>query len=219
MGIQDVLPALGLRIAVTAPSGELVLAGITDDLLAELAEVAKAGVHDPERMPFTFPWTDTAPERFALQFAQYHWGTRASWSPEKWHLNPAVLQDGRPIGVQGFSTSDYLVTRVGETGSWLGQVHQGRGVGTIMRRAICAFLFDHLDAVRITSGYFSDNPGSGAVSRKVGYRENGTERRQRRPGELATLTLLTLDPDDFDRGGVEIEVEGLAAFRASVGLD
>jgi RimJ/RimL family protein N-acetyltransferase len=219
MGIQDVLPALGLRIAVTSPSGELVLAGITDDLLAELAEVAKAGVHDPERMPFTFPWTDTAPERFALQFAQYHWGTRASWSPEKWDLNLAVLQDGRPIGVQGFSTSDYLVTRVGETGSWLGQVHQGRGVGTIMRRAICAFLFDHLDAVRITSGYFSDNPGSGAVSRKVGYRENGTERRQRRPGELATLTLLTLDPDDFDRGGVEIEVEGLAPFRRSVGLE
>jgi RimJ/RimL family protein N-acetyltransferase len=219
MGIQDVLPALGLRIAVTSPAGDLVLAGITDDLLAELAEVAKAGIHDPERMPFTFPWTDTAPERFALQFAQYHWGTRASWSPEKWDLNLAVLQDGRPIGVQGFSTSDYLVTRVGETGSWLGQVHQGRGVGTIMRRAICAFLFDHLDAVRITSGYFSDNPGSGAVSRKVGYRENGTERRQRRPGELATLTLLTLDPDDFDRGGVEIEVEGLAPFRRSVGLE
>jgi len=219
MTIQDVLPMLGLRITVGSPAGELELVGITDDLLAELAEVAAAGIHDPERMPFTFPWTDTEPERFALQFAQYHWGTRSSWSPQKWELNLAVLQDGRPIGVQGFGTSDYLVTRVGETGSWLGQVHQGRGIGTIMRRAICAFLFDHLDAVRITSGYFSDNPGSGAVSRKVGYRENGTERRQRRPGELATLTHLTLAPADFVRGGVEIEVSGLESLRRSIGLD
>jgi RimJ/RimL family protein N-acetyltransferase len=219
MSIQDVLPALGLRIAVASPAGELELVGITDDLVAELAQVAAAGIHDPERMPFTFPWTDTEPSRFALQFAQYHWGTRSRWSQELWELNLAVLQGGRPIGVQGFATSDYLVTRVGETGSWLGQVHQGRGVGTLMRRAICAFLFDHLDAVRITSGYFSDNPGSGAVSRKVGYQENGTERRQRRPGELATLTHLALDPEEFVRGGVEIEVEGLAPFRRSIGLD
>lgn len=219
MSIQDVLPALGLRIAVSSPAGALELVGMTDDLVAELAAVAEAGVHDPARMPFTFPWTDTEPERFALQFAQYHWRTRSTWSPEKWELNLAVLEAGRPIGVQGFATSDYLVTRAGETGSWLGEAHQGRGVGTTMRRAICAFLFDHLDAVRITSGYFSDNPGSGAVSRKVGYRENGTERRRRRPGELATLTHLTLDPEDFVRGGVVIEVEGLAPFRRSVGLD
>ena len=205
MSIQDVLPALGLRIAVSSPAGELELVGITDDLVAELAAVAEAGVHDPARMPFTFPWTDTEPSLFALQFAQYHWGTRSRWSPEKWELNLAVLEDGRPVGVQGFATSDYLVTRV--------------GVGTTMRRAICAFLFDHLDAVRITSGFFSDNPGSGAVSRKVGYRENGTERRRRRPGELATLTHLTLDREDFVRGGVEIEVEGLAPLRRSIGLD
>ncbi len=219
MVIQDVLPALGLRISVSSPSGGLELVGITDDLLARLAEVAAAGIHDPERMPFTVPWTDTEPERFALQFAQYHWGIRSRWSSQGWDLNLAVLVDGRPVGVQGFSTTDYLVTRVGETGSWLGQAHQGQGVGTTMRRAICAFLFDHLDAARITSGFFADNPGSGAVSRKVGYRENGSERRQRRPGEVATLTHVVLEPEDFVRGGVEIEVEGLAAFRGSIGLD
>ena len=87
-----------------------------------------------------------------------------------------------------------------------------------MRRAICAFLFDHLDAAAVTSGYFTDNPGSGAVSRN-GYRDNGTERRQRRPGELATMTHLVLSPEHFERGGVEIEVEGLEAFRCSIGLD
>ena len=219
MTIQDVLPALGLRIRASSPDGDLELVGITDDLLPGLAEVAAAGIHEPEKMPFVVPWTDTEPERFALQLAQYHWQTRARWSPDHWELNLAVLQDGRPIGTQGVGTHDYLVTRVGETGSWLGQAFQGRGAGTTMRRAICAFLFDHLDAVRITSGHFTDNPASGAVSRKVGYRDNGTERRRRRAGELATMIHLTLDRGDFDRGGVEIEVEGLEAFRRSIGLD
>jgi len=218
MTISDALPVLGLRVEATTAVGVLELRGITDDLLADLIEVARAGIHAPERMPFTVPWTDTEPERFALQFAQYHWNTRATWSPEKWDLNLAVLHDGRLVGVQGVSTSHYVLTRPGETGSWLTRSVQGRGLGTAMRRAMCALLFDHLDAVEITSGYFTDNPASGAVSRKVGYRENGHERRERRPGELAVCTGLVLRPDDFVRDGVEITVHGLEAFRGSIGL-
>lgn len=37
-----------------------------------------------------------------------------------------------------------------------------------MRQALCAFLFDCLDAQEITAGAFVDNPASLAVSRKVG---------------------------------------------------
>ena len=44
--------------------------------------------------------------------------------------------------------------------SWLGRGFQGRGIGTAMRRVICAFAFDHLDAEQVTSGAFSDNPAS-----------------------------------------------------------
>ncbi len=219
MDIVDVLPSLGLRVEATTEVGPLELRGITDDVLAELVDVARAGIHDPERMPFTFPWTDVEPERFAIQFAQYHWNARATWSPQRWDLNLAVLHDGALVGVQGVSTSNYLVTRTGETGSWLTASVQGRGIGTAMRRAMCCLLFDHLDAAEITSGYFTDNPASGAVSRKVGYRANGHERRERRPGELAVCTGLVLTPEDFVRGGVEITVAGLEPFRRSIGLD
>ena len=61
----------------------------------------------------------------------------------------------------------------GETGSWLGMKHHGRGIGTVMRQALCAFMCDHLDAAEVTSAAFVDNHASLAVSRKVGYRENG----------------------------------------------
>jgi RimJ/RimL family protein N-acetyltransferase len=133
-------------------------------------------------------------------------------------MNLAVRHEGTLVGVQGLETRDYLVTRTGETGSWLGQQFHGRGIGTAMRQTICAFIFDHLHAQEITSGAFLDNPSSLAVSRKVGYRENGVRRLKRREGELALNQMLVLRPEDLVRGEHELVVEGLEAFRASIGL-
>lgn len=214
MDLTDVHAPLGLRVA----SGDLELRGITDEHLPRLAEVALEGVHDPARMPFTFPWTDAPAEELPSRFAQYHWQCRAEWGPRKWQLNLGVWHRGELIGVQGASSTDYLVTHTAESGSWLGLRHQGRGIGTRMRRMLCALLLDHLDAWWVTSGFFTDNPASGAVSRKVGYVANGVERRQRREGELAEITLLVLDAEHFQRGDVEIEVEGVGAVRRSIGL-
>jgi RimJ/RimL family protein N-acetyltransferase len=84
---------------------------------------------------------------------------------------------------------------------------------------MCAFLFDHLGFEEITSGAFTDNPASLAVSRKVGYRDNGVRRLKRREGELATNLGLVLTPEDFVRGEHPLEVHGLAPFRRSIGLD
>ena len=89
--LADALPALGLRVV----AGDLELRGVTDDLVVELGALAARGVHDPARMPFSFPWTDTAPEDFLRSFAQYHWRCRADFSPAAWDLNLAVLHRGR----------------------------------------------------------------------------------------------------------------------------
>ena len=212
--LADVLPALGLRVR----AGDLELRGVTDDLVVELADLAARGVHDPARMPFSFAWTDTAPDDFLRSFAQYHWRTRADFSPAGWDLNLAVLHRGEVVGVQGVGTKDFLVTRTGETGSWLGLGHQGRGLGTAMRQVMCAFLFDHVGFTEITSGAFTDNPASLAVSAKVGYVANGTTRYTRR-GEQAAMTQLLLTPEAFRRGPQALEVEGVEAFRRSIGLD
>lgn len=212
--MAEVFPVLGLRIR----AGELELRGISDDDILALLELARRGIHPPEQMPFSTPWTDQPPARLPLAFAQYHWGTRASFRPEAWQLNLAVAWRGAVVGTQGFTTTDYLVTRSGETGSWLGQQHQGRGIGTRMRQAMCAFLFDHLDAQEITSGAFIDNPASLEVSRKVGYRPNGIRRMMRRPGEWQANQALLLTPDTFVRGP-EITVEGAGPVRRLIGLD
>ena len=105
--------------------------------------------------------------------------------PEKFDLLFAVRIGAQLAGIQALHTTNFGVTRTGETGSWLGRSYQRRGIGTRMRRAVCAFAFDHLGAVEITSGAFVDNPASLAVSTKVGYRPNGRFRMTRREGEVA----------------------------------
>ena len=104
-----------------------------------------------------------------------------------------------------------------ETGSWLGLAHQGRGIGTRMRQAVCAYAFDHLGAEEVTSGAFLDNPASLAVSRKVGYRPNGVVRLKRRDGEMALNQKLVLTPADLRRGE-PLEVVGAEDLRSFLGL-
>jgi RimJ/RimL family protein N-acetyltransferase len=170
-------------------------------------------------MPFLFPWTDAPSDELALNTARHYWRARAENSVEKWQLEFVVRREGDIVGVQAIDTEQFLVTRSGETGSWLGKRHHGRGIGTLMRQVVCEFLFDHLDFDEITSGAFLDNPASRAVSRKVGYRDNGRTRHKRRAGELAICERLVLTPDDLVRSGLDLRVEGVAEMRRFVGLD
>jgi RimJ/RimL family protein N-acetyltransferase len=207
-------PLLGLRIT----AGPVELRAITDDLLVPLAQLAIDGIHDRDFMPFYTPWSLAPALELPLNVAQYHWGKRSAFSPERWTADFAVHYDGELVGSQGFSTTDYLVTRTGETGSWLGRAFQGRGIGTAMRQVICAFAFDCLDAQTVTSSAYSDNPASLGVSRKCGYLSNGIKTVDRM-GKPAILQGLLLEPGRFVRYSRELTVRGLPEFRRYIGLD
>jgi RimJ/RimL family protein N-acetyltransferase len=207
------LPLLALRIS----AGPVELRGITDDLLGPIAGLA-LDIHDPDYMPFFVPWSRWSAQEMPRVVAQHYWGQRSSFSPAKWSADFAVFYDGELVGVQGFGTSDYLILRTGETGSWLGRRFQGKGIGTAMRQVICAFLFDHAGARRITSAAFTDNPASLAVSRKTGYADNGTEPFNRM-GKPAIIRRLVLEPANLLRYSHDLTVEGSKEFRQSIGLD
>ena len=168
------LPLLGLRIT----AGPVELRGVTDDLLGPLAELAIKGVHDPDFMPFFVPWS-IGGRRDAEEHGAVPLGAaRQLLAGAVGHGPGRVLR--RPAGrVAGVQRRDFLVTRIGETGSWLGREFHGRGIGTAMRKVICAFIFDYLGAEFITSSAYTDNPASLGVSRKCGYRENGVSIRNR----------------------------------------
>src|SRR4029453_9426161 len=80
-------PLFALR--VTTPRVELRYPDDAD--CGELVEVAARGVHDPAFMPFQVPWTDIAPPRQQREALQHYWGTRATWTPERWAMPMAVV--------------------------------------------------------------------------------------------------------------------------------
>jgi RimJ/RimL family protein N-acetyltransferase len=207
----DDLARLWPPFALRVTCGPLVLRPLRDADFPEVLAVAHAGIHAPDLMPFYFPWTDAKGPALERAFLQYHWRTRVELAPESWSLDLGVWHEGRFVGVQGVSTRDFPVTRSGETGSWLGREFHGRGIGTLMRQAICVLCLDHLGFEEVTSGAFSDNPASLGVSRKVGYRPNGA-RRLARKGALATNLQLVLAPEDLVRPPYDVEVVGADAF-------
>jgi RimJ/RimL family protein N-acetyltransferase len=181
-----------------------------DDVsLLALVDQVHQGIHPPDQMPFTFPWTDQPKDVLGRNVLQFHWNQRAAIEPAKWTVNFLIHADGEVIGSQGISATDFAVTRVVRTGSWLGLRHQGKGLGTEMRAAVLMFVFDHLDAREAMSDAWADNPASIQVSRKLGYRDNGSAWAARRE-QPARLLDLVVRPEHFVRPEWTLEVSGLA---------
>lgn len=160
LGLQLTTPRLRLRL----PSAEE---------LAELADLAAEGVHDPDRMPFLVPWTDKPPAERARSVVQHYWRRLAEFGPEEWTIPFAVFVQGTPVGMQDVSAHDFGILREVGTGSWLGRKHHGQGIGTEMRAAVLQLAFEGLGADLALSGAFDDNPASIRVSLKLGYEPDG----------------------------------------------
>lgn len=167
--LETAWPLFGLRLRTE----HLVLRMPTDDDVVELLEVAKAGIHPPDEMPFGEAWTSTEGPAFDRSFMQHYWRTRATFSPDAWFLNFMVELEGDPIGAQSIDAEGFEIHRTVHTGSWLGRAYQGRGFGKEMRAAVLGFAFDGLGAQVAETSAFLDNHASNGVSRALGYEENG----------------------------------------------
>jgi RimJ/RimL family protein N-acetyltransferase len=60
-----------------------------------------------------------------------------------------------------------------ELGYWIARPHWGLGYATEAGRAIVAIARDALRLPRLTAGHFVDNPASGRVLEKLGFRPTG----------------------------------------------
>lgn len=213
-GMTDWWPLFDLRLRT--PQLELRL--LSDADLEALASLAAAGVHDPEVMPFAFPWTDVSPAERGRSVLQHHWSQRAQWKPEQWSLELAIVRDGTVVGTQGLGARNFTVLREVHTGSWLGQAFQGQGIGTQMRAAVLHLAFAGLDAEYARSEAFVDNPASLGVSRKLGYVDDGIELHARR-GTAAVTRRLRLDRQTWEATRtVPVTIEGLEPCLPMFGL-
>jgi len=212
--LADAWPLYALRIK----SKRLVLRLPTDDDLLGLIDLAKAGIHAPDVMPFAVAWTDVPSPAFERSFVQHHWEGRASWTAAAWTLHLMVELDGEPIGAQSTRAIDFPGQRTVDTGSWLGRAWQGRGLGAEMRSAVLAFAFDALGAVLAETEAFYDNAPSNGVSRSLGYRPAGEGSLSPR-GEALPTQRWQMTADAWrSRPRPPIAVEGLEACRELFGV-
>jgi len=191
----------------------------TERLIDDIIDVALDGVYDPATMPFEFAWTDAPREELPVNTLQFYWGQLAAVTVDDWHLGLAVLVDGQVVGVQGVGASRFPLRHEVSTGSWLGLRHHGQGIGTEMRSAVLHFAFEVLGAEYALSAAWRDNAASLAVSRKLGYRENGVTRKVRR-GQVDEQIELRLSRSAWEQHRRDdIEVDGFERCRPTFGLD
>jgi RimJ/RimL family protein N-acetyltransferase len=197
---MDASPLFGLRLRTS----RLELRLPADSELERLREVALAGVHPPEFMPFSVAWTD---DPALSDFLAYHELLRRDWSVDEWHLELGVWLEGELVGAQGVGSERFAETRTVATGSWLGQRFQRRGVGTEMRTAVLELAFQGLGAELARSGALDGNAASLRVSEKLGYRVAGRSACSPRGVEVGH-TDLELRREDWSPP-FPVEIEGL----------
>jgi len=214
MELEDLWPLFALEIETP----RLLLRPVRDADLPGLAQAAIDGVHGPGPSPFGMPWTDAEPDDLARSLAAYHWSLRGRVAPENWTVAFAVHFEGEAVGVQDLIARDFAGRRTVDTGSWLAQRVQGRGIGTEMRAALLQFAFDRLGAEWAESSAAAWNEASLSVSRKLGYRPNGVTRACPRPGEPVDEQRVRLARADFVRPDWTIAVRGEEAALAQLGV-
>jgi RimJ/RimL family protein N-acetyltransferase len=213
--LADHWPLFGLRIdtprlSLRLPSG---------DELAALAQLAKTGIHPPEEMPFSVPWTDQPPEARARSLILRHLHLLGTWRVQPWRLQLCASVDGTVVGMQTMSAHDFAVLREVTTGSWLGLGHQGRGLGTEMRAAVLELAFAGLGAHYALSSALQHNQASLAISKRLGYQPDGIEHHLVR-GERAVGLRQRLDVDGWRRHRtVPVTIHGLEPCKELFGIE
>ena len=86
-----------------------------------------------------------------------------------------------------------------EIGYWVGADYRRRGVATAAARAVTQFAFVELKAETATAGYFADNPSSGRVLERAGYKRTGevVDLFSRGRGEDVETVRMELRRADF----------------------
>jgi RimJ/RimL family protein N-acetyltransferase len=167
------------------------------------------------------PFSPGSPDGFPTTSLAWWWTQRATFAQDEWRLALAVRRDGVLVGMQDLHAKDFDRTRHVMTGSWLGRAHHGKGTGTLMRQLSVGFAFGELRADRCESGYILGNHASAAVSRKVGYVDNGRQRivQHTRRGKVEVdEQRVVVTPGTFVRPGGEVTVDGADQLRHFLGI-
>jgi RimJ/RimL family protein N-acetyltransferase len=206
-----VWPFFDLRIV----SGEVVLRGVTDADIEPLLAALPADLElDPRLEVFSSLPDDRDRER---RFVSGLWRHRGQWSPASWCLDLLVEHAGEVVGLQSVEGDDFPTLRTVDSASWLATSARGQGLATAMRAGILDLAFEHLGAEAAVSSAEHSNAPSLAVSRRLGYDDNGVGRVHGATGAV-DLQYLRLTRETWATSGRTAEVVGVGACLPWFGI-
>lgn len=195
------------------------LRGATDDRLEQLVPIVRDGVVQNDELPFDDPMSfyETSPTR-EWRWLRAIWRARSRTDESWWRLCFVVDVDGRLVGMQDVIAEDFPSFASVTTFSWLAPGVRGQGIGREARSAVLHLAFAGLGAREASSEAFVDNVASNAVSRGLGYDENGTAWATRR-GTPCRLQRWTLSREKWQRQQrADIALSGVQACLPLLGL-
>lgn len=192
------LPYPPLHVEVRTP--RLRLRGATDELLEQLFPAVRDGIVRDDEVPFDDPIShyESSPLR-EWRWLRSVWAARSRVEPTFWRLPLVVEVDGGPVGMQDLIAQDFATYGAVTTFSWLVPSARGCGIGREMRSAVLHLAFAGFGATEATSEAFVDNAASNAISRSLGYDENGLTWATRR-GQPFQLRRWVLPRSRWESG-------------------
>ena len=178
-----------------------------------------------ERLLLRPGWIEDAPalyraiadERIVRNLASAPW----PYAPE--HAEAFLATERRPaepamLVFRRTGTAPELIGSIGfgrrpdgqiEFGYWIARAHWGRGYATEAGRAVLAMARDTLRLRRVHAGHFLDNPASGRVLEKLGFRATGAivPFFSAGRGDAPPCRLFELELDATARADAEAEAE------------
>ncbi|HIC82103.1 MAG TPA: N-acetyltransferase [Kiloniellaceae bacterium] len=129
--------------------------------------------------------------------------THAAMEKENGESVFAITLDDEMVGATGLHRAEPKQDGpdTAEIGYWLAPAFWGRGLATETTRALLAHGFAQPKMSAVTSGHFTDNPASGRVLAKCGFRLSGEEQAwsvARR--DYVTCKRLLLERADWQAG-------------------
>jgi RimJ/RimL family protein N-acetyltransferase len=142
-------------------------------------------------------------ERIVRNLATAPWPYRPE-DAEAWLATERSASEPSLLVFRCTSSAPELIGAVGfgrkpggaiEFGYWIGRYHWGRGYATEAGRAVLEAARHSLRLKRLEAGHFLDNPASGRVLEKLGFRPTGkiVPRHSAGRGEAAPCRLFELD--------------------------
>ena len=139
------------------------------------------------------PWKDEDAEALFKYASDPAVGSAAGWPPHEsveeslrvireifsndhtWAL--VLKKTGEPIGCMGFypyfESNIHIAENEAEIGYWIGKPYWNKGLCTEALRAMVDWCFNTAGFQTLWSDFFVDNPASGRVMQKCGFRDTG----------------------------------------------